>query len=114
MRALRILPEVAADVAEAARWYDEEGYLGLGDRFVATFYSCVAYLQDHGEMMKKFGSEKIHVVVKNSILLIIRKVKMFLLRQTNVLIKRNLSSVLIISGSQLGRLKLSKVQILQI
>jgi hypothetical protein len=30
VKALRILPEVAEDVAEAARWYDEEGYPGLG------------------------------------------------------------------------------------
>ena len=50
MKALRILPEVANDVAEAARWYDEEGYLGLGDRFVGTFYSGVAHLQEHGEI----------------------------------------------------------------
>ena len=50
MKAVRILPEVAADVAEAARWYDEEGYLGLGDRFVGTFYSGVAHLQEHGEI----------------------------------------------------------------
>ena len=35
---------------EAARWYDEEGYLGLGDRFVGTFYSGVAHLQEHGEI----------------------------------------------------------------
>ena len=50
MKALRILPGVTADVAEAARWYDEEGHLGLGDRFVVTFYSCVGYLLEHGEV----------------------------------------------------------------
>jgi plasmid stabilization system protein ParE len=50
VKALRVLPEVAADVAEAARWYDEEGYLGLGDRFVATFHSCVGLLQERGEI----------------------------------------------------------------
>jgi hypothetical protein len=50
VKAVRILAEVAADVAEAARWYDEEGHLGLGDRFVDTFYSCVEYLQEHGEI----------------------------------------------------------------
>ena len=50
MRAVRVLAEVAADVAEAARWYDEEGHLGLGDRFVETFYSCVGYLQEHEEI----------------------------------------------------------------
>ena len=39
MRELRILPEVADDLSEAANWYDEKGYLGLGDRFIETFYS---------------------------------------------------------------------------
>jgi ParE toxin of type II toxin-antitoxin system, parDE len=50
VKALRVLPEVAADVAAAARWYDEEGYLGLGDRFVATFHSCVGHLLEEGEI----------------------------------------------------------------
>jgi hypothetical protein len=50
VKALSILPEVAADVAEAARWYDEQGYLGLGDRFVSTFSACVGLLQEHGEI----------------------------------------------------------------
>jgi len=27
---LRLLPAVFEDVAEAARWYDEKGYSGLG------------------------------------------------------------------------------------
>jgi len=40
VKSLRILPEVAEEVAEAAGWYDEEGYLGLGDRFIETFYSA--------------------------------------------------------------------------
>jgi DNA-binding GntR family transcriptional regulator len=40
MRALRILPEVLEDTAQAAHWYDDEGYVGLGDRFLAVFYSC--------------------------------------------------------------------------
>jgi len=48
VKAVRILAEVAADVAEAARWYDEEGHLGLGDRFVDTFYSCVSIFRSMG------------------------------------------------------------------
>jgi len=37
MRDIQILPAVLRDVAEAAAWYDEDGYPGLGDRFIATF-----------------------------------------------------------------------------
>ena len=37
MKSLRLLPAVLQDIAEAARWYDEKGYKGLGDRFVAVF-----------------------------------------------------------------------------
>ena len=32
MTTVRILPAVAADVAEAANWYDQNGYVGLGAR----------------------------------------------------------------------------------
>mgnify|MGYP003548128563 CR=1 FL=1 len=64
MKALRILPEVAEDVAEASRWYDEEGYLGLGDRFVGTFYSCVAHLQEHGEIHRTVYSEFRRVLLR--------------------------------------------------
>ncbi len=42
MRNVRILPDVLLDIAEAAAWYDENGYDGLGDRFVDTFYSSLA------------------------------------------------------------------------
>jgi hypothetical protein len=37
MSELQILPAVLHDAAEAARWYDEEGYFGLGDRFIGVF-----------------------------------------------------------------------------
>jgi hypothetical protein len=37
MKELRFLPGVFADVNEAARWYDEEGHQGLGDRFISVF-----------------------------------------------------------------------------
>jgi hypothetical protein len=36
MSELRLLPAVFDDTAEAARWYDEEGYQGLGDRFMTV------------------------------------------------------------------------------
>jgi hypothetical protein len=64
VKALRVLPEVAADVAEAARWYDEEGYLGLGDRFVDTFYSSVAHLQERGEIHRTVYSEFRRVLIR--------------------------------------------------
>ena len=49
MRELRFLPDVFDDTAQAARWYNEEGYEGLGDRFVDNFYSYLQYIQQHGE-----------------------------------------------------------------
>lgn len=48
MSGLRILPEVLEDVNSAANWYDEKGYLGLGDRFIETFYSCIPHLLESG------------------------------------------------------------------
>jgi hypothetical protein len=52
MRALRILPEVLEDTAQAARWYNDEGYVGLGDRFLAVFYSSLPYIQQQGEIYR--------------------------------------------------------------
>ena len=52
MRELRILPEVADDLSEAANWYDEKGYLGLGDRFIETFYSYIPHVLEHGEIYR--------------------------------------------------------------
>ena len=49
MSELQILPAVLHDVAEAARWYDEEGYFGLGDRFIGVFYSYVWHIKEHGK-----------------------------------------------------------------
>lgn len=48
MSELRLLPAVFEDTAEAARWYDDEGYEGLGDRFISVFYSYVSHIQQHG------------------------------------------------------------------
>jgi len=48
MSELRFLPAVFDDAAKAARWYDEEGHEGLGDRFLSVFYSYVFHIQQHG------------------------------------------------------------------
>ena len=48
MSELRILPPVFDDTALAARWYDEEGHEGLGDRFISVFYAYVLHVQQHG------------------------------------------------------------------
>jgi hypothetical protein len=53
MRELRILPEVLQDIAEAAAWYDEDGYSGLGDRFLATFFSYLTEIQKNGEIYRR-------------------------------------------------------------
>ena len=57
MRELRILPEVAEDLSEAAKWYDEKGYLGLGDRFIETFYSYVPHVLERGEIYRTVYSD---------------------------------------------------------
>lgn len=48
MKRVRILPAVLLDIAEAAAWYDENGYDGLGDRFVDTFYGSLDRIQRDG------------------------------------------------------------------
>ena len=48
MSEVRLLPAVLNDTAEAARWYDEEGHQGLGDRFISVFYSYVLHIQHNG------------------------------------------------------------------
>ena len=55
--AVRILAEVSEDVANAANWYDQEGYVGLGERFERAFYSHVEHLQDSGEIYRTVYSE---------------------------------------------------------
>ena len=50
MRDIGILPAVLDDIAEASIWYDEEGYLGLGDRFIDTFYTALPQIQHEGEI----------------------------------------------------------------
>jgi toxin ParE1/3/4 len=53
MKQVRLLPEVFHDVAQAAEWYDEKGYPGLGDRFLTTFYAYFPRLLQEGEIYKK-------------------------------------------------------------
>ncbi|MDA1276550.1 MAG: type II toxin-antitoxin system RelE/ParE family toxin [Verrucomicrobia bacterium] len=57
MRDFRILAEVAGDISEAADWYDREGYVGLGDRFTATFYAYVDHVRQNGEIYRPEYSE---------------------------------------------------------
>jgi hypothetical protein len=52
MREIRILPAVLQDVSEAAAWYDEQKYLGLGDRFLDTFYASLSHIQQDGEIYR--------------------------------------------------------------
>lgn len=53
MRDIRILPAVLEDIAEAAAWYDEDRSSGLGDRFIATFYSYLRDIQENGGIYRK-------------------------------------------------------------
>lgn len=64
MKELRILPEVAADVAEAANWYHREGYVGLGDRFIAAFHSHVLHVQQTGEIYRVVYSDFRRILLK--------------------------------------------------
>jgi len=48
MREIRILPAVLQDISGATAWYDDDGCSGLGDRFVATFYSYLPEIQENG------------------------------------------------------------------
>ena len=52
MKELRLLPAVLEDTAQAAQWYDEEGYVRLGDRFLAVFYSILPHIQEQGEIRR--------------------------------------------------------------
>ena len=64
MRDLRILPAVLQDVAEAAAWYDEDGYPGLGDRFIATFYSYLPEIQENGGIHRRVYLEFHKVIIR--------------------------------------------------
>jgi len=52
MSELRLLPEVFDDTAQAVRWYEEQAYEGLGDRFLNVFYSYLQHIQEWGEAQR--------------------------------------------------------------
>ena len=52
MKKLRLLPPVTDDITQAVDWYDEEGYAGLGDRFLAVFYASLPQIQQHGDIYR--------------------------------------------------------------
>jgi hypothetical protein len=65
MRDIRILPEVLRDIADAAKWwYDEDGNLGLGDRFIATFYRFLRDIQQDGEIHRKIYHDFRKVIIR--------------------------------------------------
>lgn len=64
MRDLRILPAVLDDIAEAAAWYDDDGYHGLGDRFIATFYSYLPLIQQNGHIYRASYREFRKILIK--------------------------------------------------
>jgi ParE toxin of type II toxin-antitoxin system, parDE len=64
MKALRLLPEVLEDVAQAARWYDEKGYLGLGERFLGVFYASLPRIQQDAEIHRPVYHEFRRILLK--------------------------------------------------
>ena len=53
MKDIQILPAVLQDIAEAAAWYDEDCYAGLGDRFIATFYNYFPIIRENGSIYRR-------------------------------------------------------------
>lgn len=66
MKDYRILPDVANDVAQAADWYDKEGFAGLGGRFLETFYASIAHLQKTCEVHRLVYSDFRRIFLKPS------------------------------------------------
>ncbi len=64
MKVLRLLPEILEDTANAAKWYDDEGYPGLGDRFLAVFYSSLLHIQHDGEIYRTVYKDFRRVFIK--------------------------------------------------
>ena len=52
MREIRILPAVLMDLADSAAWYDQEGYAGLGDRFIDSFYASLPKIRENGDIYR--------------------------------------------------------------
>ena len=57
MKEIQILSGVLHDIAEAAEWYDEERYAGLGERLIATFYASLPKIQRDGEIYRTVYGE---------------------------------------------------------
>ena len=64
MNGLVLLPGVFDDVAQGARWYDQEGGEGLGDRFVACFYAYFPHVERQGEIHRKVYKDLRRVLLK--------------------------------------------------
>lgn len=64
MSKIRLLPAVFSDIEDAAQWYDERGYPGLGDRFVDVFYFYVGHIQQHGKAYARVYQEFRRVLLK--------------------------------------------------
>jgi hypothetical protein len=64
MKDIRVLPAVANDLAEAANWYDREARPGLGERFLATFYSYLPHIQENGEVHRIVYSDFRRILLK--------------------------------------------------
>ena len=65
MRALTILDEVWADVADAAQWFDDTGGRELGDRFVAKFYSYWPVIQRDADTFRMVYKQFRRVLIKS-------------------------------------------------
>ncbi len=59
MTELRLLPEVFDDTAQAARWSDEEGYEGLGDRFLRSVFECVLFVSATYSRMGRISQDRL-------------------------------------------------------
>lgn len=64
MKDIRILPAVLHDIAEAAEWYDDDGYHSLGDRFIATFYSYLPTIQQNGHIYRTSYQDFRKILIK--------------------------------------------------
>ena len=61
MKDIRILPAVLQEIAEAAAWYDDDGYTGLGDRFIATYLPTI---QQNGDIYQTSYQEFRKILIK--------------------------------------------------
>lgn len=64
MREVRLLPSVFDDIAQASRWYDDEGSEELGDRFIGVFYSYLAHIQQHSGAYRVVYKDFRRVILK--------------------------------------------------